>query len=147
MKDTLTSVILSIKPIYAQAIMSGTKKVEFRKKIFKRAVDKIFVYSSSPEKKIIGFFTIKEIVENSPEKLWDEFNKVGGIEKDDFFSYYQGSETGFSIKISEVEKFENGIDPADFFENFCAPQSYIYLEEKTAINMEEKTAGNNVYSS
>lgn len=142
MKDTLTSVILSIKPIYAQAIMSGTKKVEFRKKIFKRPVDKIFVYSSSPEKKIIGFFTINEIVENSPEKLWNEFNEVGGIEKHDFFNYYQGSETGFSIKISEVEKFENGIDPADFFENFCAPQSFIYLEEKTALNMEEKTATN-----
>ena len=146
MKDTLTSVILSIKPIYAQAIMSGTKKVEFRKKIFKRPVDKIFVYSSSPEKKIIGFFTIKEIIENSPEKLWNEFNQVGGIEKKDFFNYYQGSETGFSIKISEVEKFENGIDPADFFENFCAPQSFIYLEERTALNMEEKTATNTVYN-
>jgi predicted transcriptional regulator len=146
MKDTLTSVILSIKPIYAQAIMSGTKKVEFRKKIFKRQVDKIFVYSSSPEKKILGFFTIKEIVENSPENLWNEFNEVGGIEKKDFFNYYQDSETGFSIKISEVEKFENGIDPADFFENFCAPQSFIYLEEKTALNMEEKTATNTVYN-
>tara|TARA_R110000796_G_scaffold132940_2_gene248440 strand:- start:16038 stop:16478 length:441 start_codon:yes stop_codon:yes gene_type:complete len=143
MKDTLTSVILSIKPIYAQAIMSGSKKVEFRKKIFKRQVDKIFVYSSSPEKKIIGFFTIKEIIENSPEKLWEEFNEVGGIEKNDFFNYYQDSETGFSIKISEVEKFENGIEPSDFFENFCAPQSFIYLEEKTALNMEEKTSYNN----
>ena len=67
MKDTLTSVILSIKPIYAQAIMNGTKKVEFRKKIFKRPVDKIFVYSSSPEQKIIGFFTISEIVEDEPK--------------------------------------------------------------------------------
>ncbi|MCM5661952.1 hypothetical protein [Galbibacter mesophilus] len=144
MKDTLTSVILSIKPIYAHAIMSGTKKVEFRKKIFKRPVDKIFVYSSSPEKKIIGFFTIKEIIENSPEKLWSEFNTVGGIEKEDFFNYYRGSETGFSIKVSKVEKFEDGIDPADFFENFYAPQSYIYLEEKTAMYMEGKSAGNKI---
>ena len=138
MRDTLTSVILSIKPIYAQAIMSGTKKVEFRKKIFKRPVDKIFVYSSSPEKKIIGFFRIDEIVEKSPVKLWEEFSEVGGIEKKAFFDYYQDSETGFSIKISEVEKFEHGINPTDFFENFCAPQSFIYLEEKTALNMEEK---------
>ncbi len=138
MKDTSTSVILSIKPIYAQAIMSGTKKVEFRKKIFKRPVDKIFVYSSSPEKKIIGFFTIKEIVQNNPKKLWREFSDVGGIDKIDFFNYYQNSETGFSIKIYGVQKFKNGIDPSDIFENFCAPQSYIYLEEKTALNMEKK---------
>lgn len=144
MKDTLTSVILSIKPIYAQAIMSGTKKVEFRKKSFKRQVDKIFVYSSSPEKKIIGFFTIKDIIEDTPENLWKEFKDVGGIDKKSFFQYYQNSKTGFSIKISEVKKFENGIEPTDFFENFNAPQSFIYLEEETAKNMEEKTVANTV---
>lgn len=142
MKTTLTSVILSIKPIYAQAIMSGTKKVEFRKKIFKRPVDKVFVYSSSPKKKIIGFFTIKEIVENSPEKLWKEFSKVGGIKKKDFFNYYQNSERGFSIRISKVEKFKKEIEPSDFFKNFHAPQSFVYLEEKTAQNMIEKTISN-----
>ncbi len=140
MKDTLTSVILSIKPIYAQAIMSGKKKVEFRKKIFKKPVEKIFVYSSSPEKKIIGFFTIKEIIEDSPAKLWEKYNHVGGIEKIDFFNYYKDSKVGFTIIINEVEKFENGIYPSDFFENFCAPQSFIYLEEQTANNIEKKTA-------
>ena len=87
MKDTLTSVILSIKPVYAHAIMDGTKKVEFRKKIFKRPVDKVFVYSSSPEKKIVGFFTISDIIEDKPERLWEEFEKVGGIEKKNFFDY------------------------------------------------------------
>jgi predicted transcriptional regulator len=135
MKDTLTSVILSIKPIYAQAIMAGTKKVEFRKKIFKKPIDKVFVYSSSPEKKIIGYFTIGEIIEDSPEKLWEKFNEVGGINKEDFFEYYKNSETGFSIEVKEFEKFNEDINPAEFFEKFCAPQSYIYLEEKTATNI------------
>ena len=130
------SVILSIKPIYAQAIMNGTKKVEFRKKIFKRPVDKIFVYSSFPEQKIIGFFTISDIIEGNPKQLWKKFNKVGGIDKDAFFEYYKNHETGFSIKIKKVEKFKKGRNPSDFFENFCAPQSYIYLEKKTATNIE-----------
>ncbi|WP_233899728.1 ASCH domain-containing protein [Tenacibaculum piscium] len=144
MKDTLTNVILSIKPIYAQAIISGTKKVEFRKRNFKRQVDKIFIYSSSPEKKIIGFFTIKEIVEDSPINLWKKFKEVGGIDKKSFFEYYQNSETGFSIKISKVNKFEKGIEPSDFFENFNAPQSFIYLEEETAQSIEEKMTTKNI---
>lgn len=135
MKDTLTSVILSIKPIFAQAIMNGTKKVEFRKKIFKKSVDKVFIYSSSPEKKIIGYFTIGEIVEDTPEKLWEKFNSVGGIDKNSFFDYYKNSETGYSIGIKSFERFEEEIDPVEFFEKFCAPQSYIYLDEKTAANM------------
>lgn len=134
MKNTLTSVILSIKPIYAQAIIAGTKKVEFRKKIFKREVEKIFIYSSMPKKMIVGYFTISEIIEDTPTNLWKKFNKVGGISEKDFFEYYKNVEKGFSIKIDKVVKFEEEIEPSEFIEEFCAPQSYIYIEEKTTTN-------------
>ena len=127
--DISTNVILSIKPKYAQAIISGTKKVEFRKKIFKRPVDKVYIYSSSPSKKLIGFFRFIEVVEDNPTELWNKFGQVGGINKADFFDYFKESEKGFAIVIDIVEKFKKGIDPIDFFENFCAPQSYIYIEE------------------
>lgn len=126
MKDTLTSVILSIKPIYAQAIIAGTKKVEFRKKIFKREVEKIFIYSSMPKKKMIGYFTILEIIEDTPNNLWNDFKEVGGITEKDFFEYYNNVEKGFSIRIDKVVKFEDEIEPNEFIEKFCAPQSYIY---------------------
>jgi predicted transcriptional regulator len=135
MKDTLTSVILSIKPIYAKAIMAGKKKVEFRKKIFKKPVDTVFVYSSAPEKRIIGFFTIGKIVEDSPDKLWEKFGKVGGIKEKDFFEYYKNVKTGFSISVATYKEFKTGANPDEFFEKFCAPQSYLYLEETTAANI------------
>ncbi|WP_068688965.1 ASCH domain-containing protein [Culturomica massiliensis] len=131
--DTLTSVILSIKPEYAKAIMSGKKRVEFRRKIFKRPVNKVYVYSSSPVKKIIGFFIIDSIIEDSPLRLWAQFKEIGGINEKDFFNYFNEVEKGFSILIKEYKKFGRGIDPADFFENFCAPQSYIYLEENSEL--------------
>lgn len=128
MKDTLTDVILSIKPIYANAILEGVKTVEFRKRIFKKNVDKIFIYSSSPTKMIVGYFTFSNIVEDTPENLWKTFQKVGGINKDDFFEYYKETEKGFGIVIKEVVKFEVEKDPIEFIENFTAPQSYVYLE-------------------
>ena len=131
--DTLTSVILSIKPEYAKAIMSGKKRVEFRRKIFKRPVNKVYVYSSSPVKKIIGFFIIDSIIEDSPLRLWAQFKEIGGINEKDFFNYFNEVEKGFSILIKEYKKFGRGIDPADFFETFCAPQSYIYLEENSEL--------------
>ncbi|MCC9061444.1 hypothetical protein [Flavobacterium piscisymbiosum] len=134
MKNTLTNVILSIKPIYAEAIMAGTKKVEFRKKIFKREVEKIFIYSSMPKKMIIGYFTILEVIEDTPSNIWKEFKDVGGISEKDFFDYYKNTEKGFSIKIDKVVKFKEEIEPEEFIEEFCAPQSYIYIEQKTTAN-------------
>lgn len=130
MKDTLTDVILSIKPIYANAILEGVKTVEFRKRIFKKNVDKIFIYSSSPTKMIVGYFNFSNIVEDTPENLWKTFQKVGGINRDDFFEYYKETEKGFGIVIKEVVKFEVEKDPIEFIENFTAPQSYVYLERE-----------------
>lgn len=129
MKDTLTDAILSIKPVYAEAILDGVKTVEFRKKVFKKNVERIYIYSSSPTKMIVGYFTFSDIVEDTPENLWKTFYKVGGIKKADFFEYYKEAEKGFGIVIKEVVKFENEIDPIEFIENFTAPQSYIYLEK------------------
>ncbi|MDQ0477098.1 ASCH domain-containing protein [Chryseobacterium sp. MDT2-18] len=130
MKNTLIDAILSIKPIYAEAIINGTKTVEFRKKVFKKDVERIFIYSSSPTKMIIGYFTFKNIVEDTPKNLWKQFHKIGGINEQDFFKYYKEAEKGFCMIIDKVVKLENEIDPIDFIENFKAPQSYIYLENK-----------------
>ncbi|MEG0984225.1 hypothetical protein [Algoriella sp.] len=134
MKNTLTDVILSIKPIFAESIMKGSKTVEFRKKIFKKDVEKVYVYSSSPTKMIIGYFTIAEIIEDTPKKLWERFKSVGGIEKLDFFEYYNETEKGFGLIIEKVVEFQTHIDPIDFIENFTAPQSFIYLEKHTSAN-------------
>lgn len=129
MKAILTDAILSIKPVYAGAILNGIKTVEFRKKVFKKNVERIYIYSSSPTKMIVGYFTFSDIVEDTPENLWKTFYKVGGIKETDFFEYYKETEKGFGIVIKEVVKFENEIDPIEFIENFTAPQSYIYLEK------------------
>lgn len=128
MKDTSTSAILSIKPIYAHAIMSGEKKVEFRKKVFKKKIERVYVYSSSPDQKIIGYFTIKEIIEDTPNQLWNTFNKVGGINRDAFFDYYKGVEKGYSIVIKEFKKYREAVDPYKMIKNFNAPQSYLYID-------------------
>ena len=85
MKNTLTDVILSIKPIYANKILSGDKKVEFRKKKFKKTVDRVYIYSTSPQKAMVGYFTIKNIVEDTPANLWEKFKDIGGIDEDSFF--------------------------------------------------------------
>jgi len=120
--------ILSIKPQYANAILSGKKTVEFRKAVFKQAVEKVYIYSSSPEKMIIGYFTIESIDEDLPAELWNKYADLGSIKKDDFFNYYKGKDKGFAIKVKAVSAFKKTIDPKSVIENFRAPQSYMYVE-------------------
>jgi predicted transcriptional regulator len=122
------NVLLSIKPKYANAILAGEKLVEFRKLAFKKEIERVYIYSSSPEQRIIGYFTIEDIISDTPEELWRKYNTVGSISEDDFFEYFADKEIGYSIKIKSVNKFRKSKNPKEIFKNFVAPQSYMYCE-------------------
>jgi predicted transcriptional regulator len=123
------NVLLSIKPKYANAILAGEKQVEFRKKAFKKEVERVYIYSSAPEQKIIGYFIIDKIDAAPPEELWKKYNAVGSISKEDFFDYFFEKEIGYSIKIKDFKKFSKSKNPKDIFENFVPPQSYMYCDK------------------
>jgi len=121
--------ILSIKPQFADAILSGVKKVEFRKIAFKKDVEKVFIYSTAPVRKITGYFTFNKIVEETPHTLWERFNEIGFIGQDDFFEYFKNKDTGFSICIDSIHPFHESIDPYKMFKNFLPPQSFCYADD------------------
>ena len=65
-------ILLSIKPKYVSSIMNGTKKFEFRRKIFKRKdVDTVVVYATKPIGKVVGEFEIKQVISDTPKSVWN----------------------------------------------------------------------------
>lgn len=123
-------VILSIKPKYVDAILRGEKKYEFRKNIFKgKKIDNIYIYCSSPVKRIVATFKIKNIIEDNPNNLWAKFKESSGLNDKEFFSYFtDNGKGGFAIEISNLERLKNPIDPKEIIPGFVPPQSFCYLE-------------------
>ncbi len=122
------NVLLSVKPKYAEKILDGKKKYEFRRSIFKRQnIEKVYIYSSSPVSKIIAAFEIERILTDSPEKIWELCHKYAGILENDFFSYFENSDIAYAIEIDNVNSFPVPIDPYDVIEGFNPPQSFYYL--------------------
>lgn len=70
-------VFLPIKPEFAHKIINGEKNIEFRKKFSSQEVETIVIYSSSPEKRVIGYATVDSIVIDTPDSLWKRFYKKG----------------------------------------------------------------------
>ena len=126
------NVLLSIKPKYVKAILNGTKRYEFRKSAFrcKEDIELVYIYATSPVKRIVGAFTIEDIVGGHPRKLWTEFKEVSGIEEEEFFRYFGGNKKGFAIGIGDVEVFEDPIDPKSYNPGFVPPQSFRYMAEQ-----------------
>lgn len=123
------NVILSIRPKYAQLIFSGVKKYEFRKSIFSnKYIYEVYVYATSPIKKIVGVFNIGNIVKASPNELWNQFGHLSGMNEAEFFDYFHDTQIGFAIEIKNIETFVAPIDPLEQIPGFNPPQSFCYLK-------------------
>lgn len=91
--------LLSIHPRYAQAIMAGTKRVEFRKQAFARPVSHIVIYETAPTGRIVGAARVAACHVASPAELWKRYGEVGAIDPTDFDGYYAGRESGVAIQL------------------------------------------------
>ena len=122
------NVILSIRPNFCKMIFSGQKKYEYRKRVFKRTdIDKVYIYASKPICKIVGYFTIVAMIEDSPNNMWEMTYMGSGISKEYFDAYFRGCDMAHAIAIGEVVKFDTPIDPKEVIKNFTAPQNYRYV--------------------
>ena len=126
-------VLLSIKPEFADRIFKGEKRFEFRKAIFKkRDVDEIYVYVTAPVKLIVGKFSATKIHCDTPSNIWIMGHEYAGIDEEGFFEYFDGKDTAYAIEIGDTTLFQTPINPKDVMEKFVPPQSFYYLDEKTA---------------
>lgn len=123
----MKAVLLSIKPEFAHKIFDGSKKYEFRKQVFKDAsVNKVIVYSSSPEQKIIGEFEIGAILEGSPDVIWKQTKRESGITKEFYDVYFRGRDKAYAIKVASVRRYKRPKSLTNFGPRL-APQSFAYV--------------------
>jgi predicted transcriptional regulator len=120
------NVLLSIKPEFAYKIFEGTKKYEFRKSIFKKDVDKVVVYASSPVQRIIGEFEIEDILCKEVDLLWQITKQFAGVNKDFYNKYFADKEMAFAIQVGKVRRFQKPKRLSDYDIDY-APQSFAYL--------------------
>lgn len=123
------NVLMSVKPEYADKIIKGVKKVEFRKTCFSNQVKRVYIYSSHPVKRIMGYFTVEKIIKQSPQLLWDKYHLTGGIDQTKFFRYFEKRDKGNAIIIREVFPYRYGLSLQDVFgNNYSIPQNYRYID-------------------
>ena len=123
------NVILSIRPTFCKMIFSGQKKYEYRKRVFTRSdVDKVYIYATKAIWRIVGYFTMAAMIEDSPNVMWQMTHEGSGITKEYFDAYFKNCDMAHAIKIGEVVKFDTPIDPKKVIKNFTAPQNYRYVD-------------------
>ena len=85
---------MSIHPGYAEAILSGRKRAEFRKRPLAEDVRTVLIYATAPVSAIVGWFTVRGTLKAAPEDIWRQLHSVGEICWHDFTNYYSGRQFG-----------------------------------------------------
>ncbi len=120
-------VLLSIRPEFAEKIISGEKRFEFRKRGFaSESVETVVVYSTMPVGRIVGEFRVKRILSGSPSAIWKQTRRFAGITHSYFRDYFAGRDEAYAIEVDEVIPYEKPLDPRKLTKRFTAPQSFCY---------------------
>lgn len=127
----MSVIFYPIKPKYAQKIISGEKKFEYRRVKPQRDVKHIVIYSSSPEQLIIGLASVSTVISGTSKEVWDETHSFGGITKSEYEDYFEGAGSACAIAIDIVYKLEVPLSPKAIFGNFTIPQSFKYLDDSS----------------
>jgi predicted transcriptional regulator len=119
-----TNAVISINPQFVEQIMAGKKHFEFRKSFFKEIPEICYIYSTKPVGKVVGFFTIKQVLVDNPEKIWELTYKKSGISREFFDEYYLNKNKAVAIQIDRLFKFKQPKLYKDIDANGKIPLSY-----------------------
>ncbi|WP_020404601.1 ASCH domain-containing protein [Gracilimonas tropica] len=135
---------ISVKPDYSHKIFSGEKKIELRKSSPNvNEGDVVVIYSTNPDKLIIGYCKVVEVIKTTPELMWQEHATVLGIEKKDFDEYYDSVDLAVGIKLGSVSKLKEAISLKsikEVYPSFHPPQTFKYFSRQKVLTVYSKIA-------
>ena len=121
--------MLSIKPQYVSKIVDGTKKYEFRRRIFCRNdVESILIYETRPTSAVVAEARVGEVLCADPKSVWQKCGACGGISKQSFMRYFKGTDIAYAIELRDVNAFDTPT-PVSSYSPYVnrAPQSFAYV--------------------
>lgn len=123
-------ILLSIKPEYAEKILDGTKRFEFRRRVHAHPeVESVIIYATMPVGRVIGEFSIERIHSAPPSVIWDLTRLHSGITRNFYRRYFSGRKIAHAIEIRDVKRYEEPQPLKNYLPSGVAPQSYAYVSK------------------
>src|SRR5512133_934761 len=96
----LPTILLSIKPGYADLIALGLKRIEFRRR-FPRPVTaaRALFYASTPTRALTLTATITQVRRGHPAALWDAYAPLAGLSRRAFDAYFDHASIGVALLL------------------------------------------------
>lgn len=122
------SILLSIKPAYADLIFSGKKRFEYRRSLPVKPISRFFVYESSPVSRLVGWVNVSGIVKDNPILLYERTAWGAGLSQESFLRYFKGKNTGSALILEKTHQFVQPMG-LSVIRLLRPPQNFCYMKE------------------
>ena len=96
------ALLLSVRPRFARALLSGRKTVEIRRKFPNvPAGVTVVIYSSSPEKTVIGTMRVRSFAKSNARAIWRDYSSKIGINESELRDYLNGAAVPSVLELEE----------------------------------------------
>lgn len=136
--DSLNQItlLMSIKPQYADLILNGQKTIELRRVRPKvQQGDVVLIYASGPRMALLGGFEVEGLVSDTPANVYKTHGAASGVTRTVFDRYFEGSTLAHGIKIARSWRLSEATELQTLrkkVRGFRPPQSYCYLDNNQA---------------
>lgn len=134
------SVLLSVRPEFANALLAGTKTAEVRRRFPSIAAGTtLYVYASSPSRQVIGTLRTSAVHRLPPESVWNRFKRMIGIDRGYLDAYLDGVEHAAIIEVDTPTTWTRPVSLLELRRHVAVepPQSYRYLDVSQAAQLEQ----------
>jgi predicted transcriptional regulator len=97
--------IISIHPVYADAILTGEKTIELRRRFPELSSGtRLWIYSTRPIGAVIGFATIRDVLRAHPATIWKRHGEDAGVDHASFKTYFDGAREAVAILLAAARR-------------------------------------------
>ena len=127
--------ILSLRPRFADAILSGVKTVELRRTEPKiRVPTLVLIYASTPVRALLGTCVVTSVESDRLAALWPVHGAGSGLDHGEFLNYFKGVQAGTALSLAGPRRFSRPVPLVELRsrpEGFRPPQSFSYVDADT----------------
>lgn len=92
--------LLSVRPRFARALLGGTKTVEIRRRFPDVPADTtVVIYSSTPDKAVLGTMRSVGLVRSTPAQIWRDYSTVMELTREQLTDYLHGASECSVLKL------------------------------------------------
>ena len=126
--------LLSVRPRFADSILSGVKSAELRRQ--RPTVPPgtpVIIYATKPCAAVIGIARIDRVCEGTPSDLWAQYQGQMAIAHEEFALYLRDARVAYVMLLSEAKRLASPLSLENLREgsDFQPPRSYRYVNFAT----------------